>query len=186
MDFTFILFVFEYPNLGYLRAAFAFAFVIAFTFAPNSEAAGPKGPNLIDVAVAVNSSGPYAGQFDTLIAGVLAADPAVAATLGGNGQKTVFAPTDDAFAALGLDETNIGTALSQEALTEILLYHVANGRRDAADVTSSSQIRTLQRGFLQVSGATLIDSNGNPANIIVTDVPAANGIIHVIDAVVMP
>lgn len=52
----------------------------------------------------MNSAGTYAGYFDTLIAGVLAADPAVAATLSGNGQHAVFAPTDDAFARLGLDE----------------------------------------------------------------------------------
>ncbi|MFO7711951.1 MAG: fasciclin domain-containing protein [Dehalococcoidia bacterium] len=65
-------------------------------------AAAPPGPTIVDVAIAVNSEGPFAGQFDTLIAAVLAADPAVLKTLSGNGQFTVFAPTDDAFLALGL------------------------------------------------------------------------------------
>jgi uncharacterized surface protein with fasciclin (FAS1) repeats len=151
----------------------------------SSAFAAPPGPSLVDVAIAVNADGPFAGQFDTLIAAVLAADPAVVATLSGNGQFTVFAPTDAAFAALGLDADNIGT-LDQGALTEILLYHVVRGRRDSGSVIGSSRIRTLQRGFLFQSGGTLTDNLGREANIIVTDVPAANGIIHAIDAVVLP
>lgn len=110
--------------------------------------AAPPGPTIVDVAIAVNSSGPYAGSFDTLIAAVLAADPAVLSTLTGNGQFTVFAPTDDAFAALGLDETNISTALSQGDLTSILLYHVARGRRGSVSILPCERIRTLHRDFL--------------------------------------
>ncbi len=164
----------------------AFAFVMAFALAPASEAKGPKGPTLVDVALAVNGPGsPYEGQFDTLIAAVLAADPAVLKTLNGNGQHTVFAPTDDAFADLGLNPDNVDD-LPKDALTQILLYHVTNGRREAEEVLSSSRLRTLQRGFLQQSGGVLTDNLGRQANIIVTDVPAANGVIHVIDAVVLP
>jgi uncharacterized surface protein with fasciclin (FAS1) repeats len=147
--------------------------------------AAPKGPTLVDVAVAVNSEGDYAGAFDTLIAAVLAADPAVLATLTGNGQHTVFAPTDDAFAALGLDKDNIG-GLDQGFLTDVLLYHVANGRRDSGDVVGSSRIRTLYGDFLKQDGGILMDNVGQAAMIIVVDVPAANGIIHVIDTVVLP
>jgi len=73
----------------------------------------------------VNSSGPFAGQFDTLIAAVLAADPAVVQRLTAKRQSTVFAPTDGAFEALGLTPANIGT-LDEGALTQILLYHVVN------------------------------------------------------------
>ena len=152
---------------------------------PKSVEAAPPGPTIVDVAIAVNSSGPYAGQFDTLIAAVLAADPAVLATLSGNGQRTVFAPTDDAFAALGLTPANIGT-LPQPVLTEILLYHVVQGRRDAGSVVGARQLRTLYGSFLGQSGGVLTDALGRQANIIVTDVPAANGIIHAIDAVVLP
>jgi uncharacterized surface protein with fasciclin (FAS1) repeats len=109
----------------------------------------------------------------------------VISTLDGNGQFTVFAPTDGAFAALGLTPDNIDT-LDKGFLTDVLLYHVARGRRDAADVLDSDRIRTLQRGFLLQDGGTLTDNLDREANIIVTDVEAANGIIHAIDAVVLP
>jgi uncharacterized surface protein with fasciclin (FAS1) repeats len=155
-----------------------------FAFAPPVHAA-PPGPTLVDVAIAVNSEGPYAGMFDTLIAAVLAADPVVLKTLSGNGQFTVFAPTDDAFLALGLTPENIGT-LDQGFLTKVLLYHVARGRRDSTQVLASSRIRMLKGGFLFQDGGVLTDKLGREANIIVTDVKAANGIIHVIDAVVLP
>ncbi len=148
--------------------------------------AAPPGQYIVDVAIAVNSSGPYAGSFDTLIAAVLAADPAVLSTLTGNGQFTVFAPTDDAFAALGLDENNIGTALSQGDLTNILLYHVARGRRGSVSILPSERIRTLYGDFLMQDDGVLTDNLDRTANIIVPDVGAANGIIHVIDAVVLP
>lgn len=140
-----------------------------------------KSPTIVDVAIAVNSDGPFAGSFDTLIAAVLAADPAVVTTLSSNGQYTVFAPTDAAFGDLGLDADNIGS-LPQDALTNILLYHVAKGERYAADVVTSSQIRMLNGDFAMVDGATI-----DGANIIVTDVDAPkNGIIHVVDAVLLP
>jgi uncharacterized surface protein with fasciclin (FAS1) repeats len=141
--------------------------------------------SIVDVAIAVNSDGLYAGSFDTLIAAVLAADPVVLEVLSSKGQYTVFAPTDDAFAALGLDENNIGD-LDQAALTNILLYHVAPGERMAADVIESSRIRTLSKGFLMQDAGVLTDAQGGMANIILTDVPAGNGVIHVIDAVVLP
>jgi uncharacterized surface protein with fasciclin (FAS1) repeats len=140
---------------------------------------------IVSVAIAVNSDGPFAGQFDTLIAAVLAADPAVLATLNGRGQFTVFAPTDAAFAKLGLTAENIGT-LPQGFLTDVLLYHVARGERMSGDVLASSKIRTLQRGFLAQSGGVLTDNLGREANIIVTDVDASNGVIHAIDTVVLP
>jgi uncharacterized surface protein with fasciclin (FAS1) repeats len=155
-----------------------------FAIAPPVHAA-PPGPTIVDVAIAVNSEGPFAGQFDTLIAAVLAADPVVLKTLSGNGQFTVFAPTDDAFLALGLTPENIGT-LDQGFLTKVLLYHVARGRRNSTQVLASSRIRMLKGGFLFQDGGVLTDKLGREANIIVTDVKAANGIIHVIDAVVLP
>ena len=152
----------------------------------SSASAKPKGDTIVDVVIAANTSPPYAGSFDTLIAALQAADPAVLQTLSGNGQFTVFGPTDDAFAALNLDPGNVGSAFPQSKLTEILQYHVAHGRRAANSVTSAAQIRTLQGGFLKVSGTTLTDAVNRTANIIVTDIDASNGIIHVIDAVVLP
>lgn len=151
--------------------------------APAKKAA--KTPSIVDVAIAVNTSGPYAGSFDTLIAAVLAADPVVLRTLTSRGQYTVFAPTDDAFAAIGLNPDTIGT-VPQADLTNILLYHVAHGRRYAADVLASDRIRMLNRGFVFQSGGVLTDAQGRTSNIIVTDVEATNGIIHAIDGVLLP
>jgi len=159
--------------------------LLALILGTANISAGPKGPTIVDVAIEVNSTGPFAGAFDTLIAAVGAADPAVAKTLTGNGQHTVFAPTDDAFLALGITPDNVG-ALPTDILTEILLYHVANGRHYATDVLDSDRIRTLQRGFLFQDGGVLTDTQDREAAIIVTDVEAANGIIHAIDAVVLP
>ena len=153
-----------------------------------ATAAGKKAaktPNIVDVAIAVNTEGPYAGSFDTLIAAVLAADPMVLETLTSKGQYTVFAPTDDAFAALGLDETNIGS-LPQDALTAILAYHVANGKRYATDVLDSEQIKMLGGGFVWQDSGVLTDNLGRMSNIIVTDVWASNGVIHAIDNVLLP
>jgi uncharacterized surface protein with fasciclin (FAS1) repeats len=86
---------------------------------------------------------------------------------------------------LGLTPENIGT-LDKGFLTKVLLYHVARGRRNSTQVLASSRIRMLKGGFLFQDGGVLTDKLGREANIIVTDVKAANGIIHVIDAVVLP
>ena len=167
-------------------AAATLALTLALGAVPQASAAQPTPANsIVDVAIAVNSSGPFAGLFDTLIAAVGAADPAVLNRLTSKGQSTVFAPTDDAFAALGLTPENIGD-LPQSALTEILLYHVLPGRRDSNEVLASTRLRTLQGAFLQQGSGTLTDVLGRPANIIVVDVPASNGIVHAIDAVVLP
>lgn len=147
--------------------------------------AGPKGPNIVEIAVAVNSEGDFAGDFDVLIAAVGAADPAVAATLTGNGQHTVFAPTDDAFGNIGITTNNVAS-LPKDVLTEVLLYHVAKGRRDAEQVIDSTRIRTLLGDFLLQDGGFLTDNVGDEAEIIFADVLAANGIIHVIDEVLEP
>ncbi|MHC4396589.1 MAG: fasciclin domain-containing protein [Planctomycetota bacterium] len=145
----------------------------------------PPGPTIVDVAIAINSKDDYAGQFDTLIAAILAADPIVVETLDGNGQFTVFAPTDDAFEALDINPDNVGD-LDQEFLTDVLLYHVSRGRRDAETVLDSKRIRMLKSGFLMQAEGILTDNLGREATIIVTDVEAANGIIHAIDRVVLP
>ena len=138
-------------------------------------------PTIIDVAVGINED---SGEFSTLIAAVVAAG--LADDLSATGQRTVFAPTDAAFAALELDAGNIGD-LGVEALTDILLFHVAPGRRYAEDVVTSDQIRMLNGGFNDITvnadGAFIGDE---PAQIVITDVEASNGVIHVIDAVLLP
>ena len=100
----------------------------------------------------------------------------------------MFAPTDDAFANLGLTPENVCAALPAPVLADVLTYHVTNGRRDAASVLDASSMRMLNRDRVTVNAADvqLIDGLGRPANIIVTDVPASNGIIHAIDSVLLP
>jgi uncharacterized surface protein with fasciclin (FAS1) repeats len=153
---------------------------------PQSVLASPPGATIVEVAIEANGpGGAFEGQLDVLIAALGAADPVVLETLDGNGKFTVFAPTDDAFGNLGLNEGNIGT-VPQADLTQILLYHVARGERNAADVTSSDRIRTMQSGFLMVSGTVLTDLVGRSATIIATDIYAGNGVIHAINEVVLP
>lgn len=145
----------------------------------------PASNSIVDVAVSVNADGPYKGAFDTLIAAV-SASPDVLAKLSQKGGYTVFAPTDEAFAKLGLNASNVAGAFSTATLTKILEYHVAPGVRDAQDVIGSSRIRTLERGFLRQHAGVLTDALGRTSNIIVTNVPASNGIIHAVDTVLLP
>jgi uncharacterized surface protein with fasciclin (FAS1) repeats len=138
-----------------------------------------ESPTIVDVAVMVYAE---TGEFSTLIAAVVAAD--LVDALSAVGQRTVFAPTDAAFAELGLDSGNIGE-LPVDVLTDILLYHVAPGRRYAADVVSSTRIRMSNGGFttIRLEGG---EAYVNGSQIVLTDVEATNGVIHVIDAVLLP
>jgi transforming growth factor-beta-induced protein len=140
-----------------------------------------QSPSIVDTAIAVNAS---TGEFDHLIDAVVRAD--LVTTLDGHRQFTVFAPTDaafeDLFDALGVSGVNdipVGT------LRSVLLYHVAPGERFAADVLSSSRIRTVSKGFLRpsVSGGNVYV---NEARILATDIDVSNGVIHVIDRVLLP
>ena len=156
----------------------------------SEDAPAQKGPKdkitLLQKVVEINDA---TGEFSTLKAAVLAADPAVVMTLSSNGQHTVFAPDDAAFLKLSLDASNVGTAFDKETLTAILLYHVVNGRQLAEDVLAADQLNTLLRGrdgFLQQSGGVLTDNVGRTATITATDVEVTNGVIHVISDVVLP
>lgn len=98
------------------------------------------------------------------------------------GPVTVFAPVDTAFAALPAE--TLGAALADPGglLTQILLYHVVPGALDAAAVTGSTSLTTAQGGAISVNGAVL---NGE-INIIATDITACNGVVHLIDGVLIP
>jgi uncharacterized surface protein with fasciclin (FAS1) repeats len=137
-------------------------------------------PTIVDVALAANAA---TGEFSTLIAAVLAAG--LADELSATGQRTVFAPTDAAFAKLGLNAGNVATALPLEQLVAILGYHVAPGRRTAADVVTSEQIRMSTGQFADVE-VTAAGAFIDGARIVQTDIPATNGIIHVVDTVLLP
>ena len=163
-----------------LTAAIAAAALsVAVIAAP--VAARQPGATIVDTAIAVNAS---TGEFDELIAAVVRAG--LVDALDGRRQFTVFAPTDAAFEALyaalgvdGVDDIPVGT------LRAVLLHHVAPGERFSGDVLASTRIRTLNRDFLSPSvagGSAYVDG----ARILIADVDASNGVIHVIDSVLVP
>ncbi len=130
---------------------------------------GGNGPgNIVEVAT-------DAGNFDTLLG--LAIDLGLDTTLGTE-TLTVFAPTDQAFTALGVDTATV----SDDVLTNILLAHVAAGEIDAAAVTSTNAIQTLANISHPIGAGPTIRN----AAIGMTDVEASNGIIHVLNDVIVP
>jgi uncharacterized surface protein with fasciclin (FAS1) repeats len=158
-------------------------FVVAAPLSSNA-ADGPEN-SILDVATNINAEGEFAGAFDTLLAAVLVADPAVLQTLSGFGRNTLFAPTDAAFADIGVTAANVGD-LPQTVLTQILYYHITQGKRPVANVLSKDSLRMYFGGRVQQSEGVLTDNVGREANVIVTDVFAQNGVIHAIDAVILP
>ncbi len=147
---------------------------VAITEAEAAEAA--EVGTIVDVAVA-------AGTFDTLVAAVSAAG--LAETLSGEGPFTVFAPTDDAFAALpaGLVDALL-LPENEAALVAVLTYHVLGAEVPSSDVATGS-VETLQGEEIElVAGDDGVTVNG--ANVIAVDVEASNGVIHVIDSVLVP
>jgi uncharacterized surface protein with fasciclin (FAS1) repeats len=132
--------------------------------------------NIVEVAV-------EAGSFTTLAAALGAAG--LVETLQGAGPFTVFAPTDDAFAAL--PEGLVAALLLPEnvdALKAILTYHVVAGQVHAADVTTGD-VPTVQGSTFAVDTADGVVINGT-ARVTATDIAASNGVIHVIDSVLVP
>lgn len=132
--------------------------------------------NIVETAIA-------AGNFTTLVAAVEAAG--LVEALSGEGPFTVFAPTDEAFAALPEGTVDALLADPSGDLTQILLYHVVPGQVMAADVTDGLAAETLQGApvtFMVMGDGVMI----NEANIVATDIVASNGVIHVIDAVILP
>ena len=131
-----------------------------------------------DAAKTILETAAEDGNFNTLVGAV--EDAGLTEALSGEGPFTVFAPTDEAFADVeGLDE------IDNETLAEILKYHVAAGAIMASDVVNMTAIPTLQGGNLTVEvteeGVTV-----DGANVTATDIVCSNGVIHVIDAVLIP
>ncbi len=139
--------------------------------------------DIVDTAVA-------AGSFTTLASALTAAG--LVDTLKGTGPFTVFAPTDDAFAKLPAGTVDTLLQDPQGDLSQILTYHVVPGKVMAADVLQldGQKVKTVQGGELTVGvdgdTVTLTDAAGNTVNVTTTDVEASNGVIHVIDGVLMP
>ena len=128
---------------------------------------------IVDIAVA-------ADDFDVLVAAVQEAG--LAETLSGDRQLTVFAPTDEAFNDAGITEENVGD-LDEEFLVDVLTYHVTPGRRYSESVVNASGLPTLNGERIDVDGTAL---NDDQADIVDTDIEASNGVVHVIDGVLLP
>jgi len=145
----------------------------------------PSSNNLLNAVAALNGSGDLAGQLDTLVAAVMAADPAIVTALSSEQIYTLFLPTDDAFAEIGLNADNIVT-LDEATLTDILLYHIVEASLTSDDVLAAGTIDMASGGVVQQSEGALIDTSGRAAAIVTSDVAATNGLIHVIDSVLFP
>ena len=132
------------------------------------------GKDIVDTAVS-------AGSFNTLVAAVQAAG--LVDTLKGDGPFTVFAPNDEAFAKL--PEGTVEALLQdKEKLTQILTYHVVAGKKTAEDVVATKALETVQGQSLHINtkdGVTV-----GSAKVLATDVLTSNGVIHVIDSVLIP
>ena len=142
-----------------------------------AEAAADEAPGtIVDIAVG-------AGNFSTLVAAVSAAG--LAETLAGEGPFTVFAPTDEAFAALPEGTIEALLADPEGALTQILLYHVVAGKVMSSDLSDGMTADTVQGSPISIAiadGTVKI----NDATVVAADIEASNGVIHVIDSVILP
>ncbi len=129
---------------------------------------------IVDVAT-------QAGSFKTLLTAVKAAG--LADTLSGAGPFTVFAPTDEAFAKLPKG-TLEGLLKDKEKLSAILTYHVVPGKLMAADVQKVESLKSVQGQAIPIQSNGEIRIDG--AGVVKTDIEADNGVIHVIDSVILP
>ncbi|NNK20735.1 MAG: fasciclin domain-containing protein [Flavobacteriaceae bacterium] len=145
--------------------------------------------DIVDIAVSVD-------DFSTLVTALKAAD--LVGALQGDGPFTVFAPVNSGFAKIDADALNsLLQPENKEKLAAILTYHVVSGRITASDVVNAlnkgkgkAELTTLNGGKLTAvkkdKGIYLMDANGNYSMITKTDVMASNGVIHIIEDVVMP
>lgn len=159
-----------------LSLAVAFVALFAYILPAQAHNHGMKA-DIVDVAV-------ENGSFNTLVAAVKAAG--LVETLKGDGPFTVFAPTDEAFAKL--PEGTVESLLlpeNKDKLVAVLTYHVVAGKVMAADVVKLDKATTVQGQDVMIKtmgGKVMVDN----ANVVATDVKASNGVIHVIDQVILP
>ena len=156
-------------------AASLVAIVFMFSFVLSAKAGMKK--DIVDTAVS-------AGSFKTLVAAVQAAG--LVETLKSDGPFTVFAPTDDAFAKLPAGTVeNLLRPENKDKLVAILTYHVVSGKVMASDVVKLSSAKTVQgqMASIMVNDSKVFVDN---AQVIQTDIKTSNGVIHVIDSVILP
>lgn len=154
---------------------FSIAVLASLPFVFSSVAA--KADDIVDTAIS-------AGQFTTLVAAVQAAG--LVDTLKGEGPFTVFAPTDAAFAALPAGTVeDLLRPENKDQLIAVLTYHVVAGKVMSADIAGKSmQVASLQGSSLSVDAMNGVKIDN--ANVVTADIETSNGVIHVIDAVVLP
>jgi uncharacterized surface protein with fasciclin (FAS1) repeats len=151
------------------------AVLATLAFATGREEMAPAKPTVAEIAAGDE-------RFTTLVTALEAAG--LVNTLNGEGPFTVFAPTNEAFAALPEGALE-GLLADTEALTAVLLYHVAPGRFMASDVVGMSSADTASGESLSIS---TVDGNVmvNDARVVITDIEGSNGVIHVVDRVILP
>jgi uncharacterized surface protein with fasciclin (FAS1) repeats len=159
--------------LNIKKYTFAFLAVFPLAFASISV----KAQDIVDTAIA-------AGQFNTLVAAVQAAD--LVDTLKGDGPFTVFAPTDDAFAALPMGTVeDLLKPENKAQLVAVLTYHVVPGKIMSSDIAGKTMdVATVQGGELSVDATDGVKVDN--ATVVAADIETSNGVIHVIDQVVLP
>jgi uncharacterized surface protein with fasciclin (FAS1) repeats len=158
------------------RTQKVFLIAIALTLITGTASAGDYGAkkDIVDIAISDDS-------FDTLVSALQAAG--LVDTLKSDGPFTVFAPTDDAFAKL--PEGTVESLLAdKEKLTQILTYHVVPGKVTSSQVVGLKSATTVQGGNLSIDASSGVRIND--ANVIQADLEASNGVIHVIDTVLIP
>ncbi len=152
------------------------AMIFALTLSTSAFAGGMK-KDIVDTAV-------KAGSFQTLVAAVKAAG--LVDTLKGDGPFTVFAPTDEAFEKLSAGTVeDLLKPENRDKLTSILTYHVVSGKINAADIAGKKfEQDTVQGSALMVDGTSGVQIND--AKVVQADIETTNGVIHVIDSVLIP
>ncbi len=170
MDSDFRTAVYTVPGVGgaaqSLRVGHHMGYVKPMARAANED--------IVDIAAS-------AGGFDTLVTAVKAAG--LVDTLKGEGPFTVFAPTDAAFAKIPSDQLN-ALLKDKDALVKVLTYHVVPGKVKAAQVVKLSSAETVQGQSITIDTRNGVKVNN--ARVVKTDIEANNGVIHVIDTVIMP
>jgi uncharacterized surface protein with fasciclin (FAS1) repeats len=154
-------------------SAVAATLAVAFALTPFARA-GHHEKDIVETAV-------EAGQFQTLATALQAAG--LVETLKGDGPFTVFAPTDDAFAKI--PEADLQALLADKAkLTKVLTYHVVPGKVTAAEVVKLKEAKTVEGQSVRIDAADGVKIDD--AKVIKADIMASNGVIHVIDSVILP
>lgn len=160
-------------SIKVVKAIVAAVAVVTMVGCASYATSEPK-QDIVDTAVS-------AGSFNTLATALTEAG--LIDTLKGPGPFTVFAPTDDAFAKIPSDQLNAILA-DKETLTKILTYHVVSGKVMAADVVGLESAATVQGQSISISASDGVKVD--KANVVKTDIVASNGVIHVIDTVLIP